>query len=624
VPQEDGDAGLSAGVGGLSGDARRRTEVSERSCRGLSFRQSSRRTVRARVERNVAVVMRDGVTLYADVWRPEGRGQWPILLQRLPYDKAASLSSIYLAGLEPMRAVEAGYAVVIQDTRGRWNSEGTFDPFQFEAQDGVDSIEWAARLPFSTGSVGMYGLSYSGATQLLAATQNPAPLRAIAPQLTAAEFYGEWTYQGGAFQLGFVLYWVLNFLAPAELRRRASEGRDVRALEEELSVLMQDPWSAYEHLPLVDQPVLIELVPSYLDWLSHPDRDAFWRRTAVSDRYGAINVPGLHVGGWYDIFLQGTLDNYVGLRAHALTEHSRSNQRLLVGPWAHGLPYDTLGEVEFGAAASQLSIDMTQLQIDWFDNFLKQQDDVHPGAPVRIFVMGANVWRDEDDWPPPRVRVKTYHLRGAGRANSLDGDGILSEECAESDEQSDAFLFNPRDPIPTVGGATYLPGLFIGRHAGPQDQHAVEQRRDVLVYTGPPLTDDLEVTGCPTLRLYASTSAQDTDFTAKLVDVFPDGMPLGICDGIVRARYRDGFECARLLERDVVYRLEIRLGGTSYVFKKDHRIRLEVSSSNFPRFDRNPNTGGLCAFATEQDLTCAVQRVFHDANHPSSLMIPVA
>jgi uncharacterized protein len=556
-----------------------------------------------RIERDVEVPLPDGTTLRADLWRPADGRPCPVLLQRTPYDKSFAL--VVQGGLDPARAVAAGYAVVVQDVRGRYASDGEWDPFANEAADGAATVAWAAAQPFCDGRVAMYGGSYVGATQLMAAAQQPPALRAILPHVTAPEYHEGWTYQGGAFQLGFALGWARN-LAAGELERRKDRGDDVAELEELLEAELAEPWRGYRHLPLVDQPLLAELAPYYLRWLAHPSRDAFWRATSVRERLGDIRVPALHLGGWHDVFLEGTLANYEGLRAAG-----RAPQRLVVGPWAHGGWGDAVGEVVYGVRASRYALDPTALHLSYFDAAVRGAD--HDAPPVRIFVMGANRWRDEDDWPLARARARRLHLRA--------GDQLTREPPAP-DEAPREYVYDPADPVPTLGGRTLMPGHEASIALGPRDQRPVEERPDVLVYTTAPLERPLEVTGAVALVLHAASSALDTDFTAKLVDVQPDGRALNVVDSILRARYRDGLDEPRLLEPGRPERLVIALGATSLVFAAGHRIRLEVSSSNFPRFDRNPNTGGDPAHARESDLRPAHQRVFHDAARASYLELP--
>jgi putative CocE/NonD family hydrolase len=574
----------------------------------------------ATVERNVPVAMRDGAVLRADVWRPAGAGRHPTILQRLPYDKSDSFVTTFLNALEPLRAVEAGFVVVLQDTRGRYESDGTFVPVLQERQDGADTIAWIARQPFSDGSVCMHGASYVGATQLLAATGRPAGLRALVPHLTSDDYYDGWFYSGGAFQLGFAIFWAVGLSSDALVQRRAA-GEDVEDLTRELLRLIADPWSLYERLPLTDHWLFDELCPQYAEWLAHPDRDAYWRERSVREQHSMIDVPALHIGGWADIFCDGTLRNYTGLRDHAATAAARAGQRLLVGPWSHGNPHDLQGDLDHGAPASQLALDMTEVHLDFFRQILAGRSMDAPR--VRIFVMGANVWRDEDDWPLARARVQRQYLHSGGNANSAAGDGALSSAAPSEHEPPDRYLYDPTDPVPTVGGATLLPGAYLGARSGPRDQRDVEARSDVLVYTGEPLTADLEVTGPVRLILVASSSAIDTDWTAKLVDVHPDGRAIGIVDGILRSRYRNGFERPVLLKPDEPHEFTIELGATSMLFRAGHRLRLEVSSSNFPRFARHPNIGGDLATAAADDIQAATQSVFHDAARPSYLELPV-
>ncbi len=582
-------------------------------------RSRAARPTSAIVERNVAVPMRDGTILRADVYRPGGPGRYPVLVQRLPYGKGDSGFVVVASALEPLRAAEAGFVVVVQDVRGRGASDGRFTPFEQETADGADTVAWAAAQPFSDGRVGMYGVSYAGATQLLAAVEAPPALAAVAPHFTAAEYYDGWTYQGGAFQLGFSLLWAGGFAGDTGRRSRAVAGG--RPAEADGAGRDGDIWQAYRHLPLLDHPALVEGFPAYREWLCHPERDGYWRRTAVNERYGRVRVPALHIAGWYDLFLGGTLANYRGLRDHAATPRARAAQRLVIGPWTHSTPSDHVGDAAYGPAAGQFSLDMTGVHLDWFAAVLAGREaDI---APVRLFVMGANRWRDEDDWPLTRARPQPWYLRGGGYANGLDGDGWLSPEPPPVDEPPDRYLFDPRNPVPTLGGPTFLPGHSVGRHAGPRDQRPVERRHDVLVYTSAPLPHDVEVTGPLSVTLHAATSARDTDWTAKLVDVHPDGRALSVVDGILRARYHRGLDRAQLLDPHRPYEYTIDLVATSTVFRAGHRLRVEISSSNFPRFDRNPNHGGDIASATSADLTPAVQTVFHDAARPSCIRLPI-
>ena len=572
------------------------------------------------IEKNVIVPMRDGVKLAADVYRPAEGGPFPVIVQRLPYNK--DLPAITMLLMDIFRIVQAGYVMVIQDTRGQFAAEGEFNPFFQEPTDGADTIAWAARAPWSNGKVGLAGGSYFGATQWLAAREAPEALLAMVPTITSADYYESWTYQGGTFQLGFILMWTLGF-ALAEQQRRLKTGQ---ATMEDLGKTLHALGNIsplYSRLPLVDMPVLQEVTPYYFDWLAHSSYDDYWRRTAPQEVYERVTVPALNIGGWFDIFLLGTLANYQGMKQRGGSARARQHQRLLIGPWSHGLLGGIFPEHDYGLLASTDAADFTGTHLRWFDHWLKGiENGVEQDKPVKIFVMGPNTWREEDDWPLPDTQFRLYYLHSAGRANTAAGNGTLSTQ-APRDESEDAYLYDPRYPVPTNGGATLIPGAFVAANAGPRDQRSIEARDDVLCYTTGPLERPVEVTGPIELVLFACSSERDTDFTAKLVDVYPNGRAESITDGILRARYRESLEKPVLMEPNHIYELHITVGATSQVFGAGHRIRLEVSSSNFPRFDHNTNTGGTIATESEKDFVQAVNRVFHDAAHPSHLILPI-
>jgi putative CocE/NonD family hydrolase len=562
------------------------------------------------VEHNTPIPMRDGTILRASVFRPTADGRYPVILVRNVYGEALVRGQI-----PTLTAPLGGMAVVVQDTRGSGNSDGASTPFVDETADGLDTIAWCACQPWSSGAVGMMGVSYLGATQLLAARAAPPALKAIAPGITASEYYEGWTYQGGAFQLGFMLQWALGF-AMRNLGRLAAAGQDVGALRSALMRVAAHSDDAVRYLPLRDIPGLAELAPAWLDWLDHPTRDAWWEALSIRNHHGDFRAPALHVGGWSDIFLKGTLENFVGLRAAAATDEARRNQRLIVGPWAHGSTDRAVGQIDFGMFANQLAFQLEAKQLDFLARFLKPHQPEPQGAPVSIFVMGDNVWRDEADWPLTRAQTTRYFLHTGG---------TLSPAPPPTDAEPSTFTYDPRDPVPTVGGPTLLPGGWVTFNAGPRDQREVEARADVLCFTSAPITSDVEVTGPLSATLHAASSAVDTDWTCKLVDVWPDGRAMSVIDGILRARARNGLEPGKtqLMEPGRVYRFDIDLVATSMVFKAGHRIRVEVSSSNFPRFDRNPNNGRLSADAHESTLVPARQVIFHDAERPSWISLPI-
>lgn len=555
------------------------------------------------VESEVKVVMRDGVGLVADIYRPAGGGRYPVLLTRTPYDRRGSLE------VGPALASH-GYIVVLQDTRGRYASEGVFDPFRSEAADGYDTVEWAAALPGSDGKVGTFGGSYVGATQLLAAGARPPHLVAIHPAFTASEYYEGWTYQGGALMQWFTSSWASG-LSEDTLQRRATE----RA----------SPWTWVDTLPVaayrvLEPPTASELAPYYRNWLAHETADDYWRAVRVKDRYGEMTVKALHQAGWNDIFSRGSIENYMGLRAGAATPEARAGQRLIVGPWGHTptLAEGRVGDVTFGKGAE---VDDAEMLLKWADWSLKDvANEYATGAPVRLFIMGANVWRDEQEFPLARARSTRYYLHAAKGANSSTGDGRLSTDRPR-EEKPDRFEYDPANPVRTLGGRLCCGKTHLPYHPGPADQRPNESRPDVLVYSTGPLVKDMEVTGFVSAEVWAASSAVDTDFTAMLVDVDPSGYARYLADGILRARYRTSRERPEPLQPGRIERYEIDLGATANVFKAGHQLRLYVSSSNFPRFDRNLNTGEPVATGTR--MVKADQAIYHDARHPSALLLPV-
>ena len=578
-----------------------------------------RDTVQLTVERDVPARMRDGTVLYADIYRPALPGKYPVILLRTPYNK--SFGRIAYLQLDPMRAASQGYALVIQDTRGRFNSEGEFYCFRNESQDGYDTVEWAAQQPWSDGNVGMYGASYMGATQWLTAIAHPPHLKCIAPLITASDYHEGWAYQGGAFELGFNLSWTLASLVLANLSHCKLPADTLGRLREDLIHAVNGMCGPFTHLPLTDFPLLqqAQLAPYYYDWLAHPDADEYWQQWNIEQRHHQVTVPALNVGGWYDIFLGGTLRNYLGMCQHGGNAHARQ-PRLIVGPWFHTTMWPNIvGEVDFGVRAQGLAIDLEGIILRWFDHWLKGIDTgMLREPPVTLFVMGENVWRDEREWPPARAQHARYYFHSGGRANTRSGNGALSVE-PPGHEPADHYLYDPRHPVPTCGGGlccweASVPG-------GAYDQRSVEERPDVLVYSTPPLAHAVEVTGPVLVKLWATSSAVDTDFTAKLVDVEPSGYARNLTDGIIRARYRQSTVKPTLLEPERVYDYTIDLWATSNLFKAGHRIRVEISSSNFPRFDRNPNTGH--SFAQDAELRPAAQTILHDADHPSYIVLPI-
>ncbi|MGH9840692.1 MAG: CocE/NonD family hydrolase [Blastocatellia bacterium] len=568
---------------------------------GGAFAQSATPAPEAypvQVQTNVRVRMRDGMSLVADVYRPKAEGKFPVLLTRTPYNRKDPATGMYLAS--------QGYVVILQDTRGRFDSEGEFYPFRHEALDGYDTIEWAAGLPYADGRVGMFGGSYVGATQMLAASSAPPHLAGIFPYVTAMEYYEGWTYEGGALMQWFASSWTSGLIVDTVTRKTAGLIRS-RQWAEQLPV---------DEYRLFNLPTPAEVAPYFRDWVEHESNDEYWRKIKVSDHYGKMNIKALHAGGWHDIFSGGSVRNFIEMQKQAPTKEARDGQRLLMGPWAHAAtsPEGKIGDVTFG---KQAVLDMNATIVNWYDYAMKgKRNEFASDSPVRIFVLGDNVWRDEKEFPLARTQYTKYFLHAAKGANMAGGDGALST-TAPGSEKPDTFEYDPASPVRTIGGRLCCGGL----PPGPFDQRPNESRTDVLVYSTPPLTQDVEVTGFITAELYASTSAKDTDFTAMIVDVDPSGYARYLGDGIIRARFRNSTEKAEPIEPNKVYKYTIDLWATSNVFKAGHRIRVYVSSSNFPRFNRNLNTGEKTFGATRMEK--ARQTIYHDAEHPSAIVLPI-
>jgi hypothetical protein len=455
---------------------------------------------------------------------------------------------------------------------------------------------------------------------MLAAITHPPHLAGICPIVTASNYHSNWVYQGGAFEQWFDQNWTSG-LAQNTFDRELADNTNA------LKGISTFPLASYPlfNLDKNSDPALSSaLAPYYLDWLAHPSYDDYWKPISIEDHFGDINVPALHVAAWYDLFLGGSLRNYEGLKAHAATEQARRGQQLLVVVGGHAGNGPKIGDVDFGAVSR---IDEDEITLHWYEYLFKNaHNEFASGKPVKVFVMGTNQWRDEDDWPLPNAHNTKYFLHSGGKANSLAGNGSLSI-TAPTKEPSDQYVYSPANAAPTVGGPLCCDSKHLA--PGPLDQRAVEARDDVLVYSTPPMSQDVEVTGPVTLELYAKSSAVDTDFTAKLVDVWPDGFAQNLTEGILRARYRDSQETPSLITPGQIYKFNVDVWATSNVFKKGHVLRLEISSSNFPRFNRNLNTGRdryLKASEdvnSEQPFISATNVIYHDAEHPSALILPI-
>ena len=557
-----------------------------------------------RVENRVPVKMRDGVTLYADVYRPVGDGRHPVVLSRTPYSTerfpTAWDAAVYIA--------QRGYVYVFQDIRGRHESDGRWEPFFDDEKDGYDTVEWAAKQPWSNGKVGMQGGSYLGQNQWRAAQAAPPSLVTIFPMVSSTSMYHDWITLNGGWRLSFNFGW-----GPVRQESRIMQNpgphtvNGVRAIHYD-----QVQW----HLPLnTMQQMVGRNARFYDDWLAHPDYDAYWKPLSVEEMFDKIAVPAHTFGGWFDIFSQGTLRGYVGMSQKGATEKARRGSNLVIGPWGHG-PSQKYGALDFGPEAN---VDALPLQVRWYDYWLKGIDNgLASEPPVKLYVMGRNEWVYEREYPLARTEYKPLYFASGGAANSSRGDGRLTWQKPTGTSTADRFRYDPDEPVPSLGGnnccGTPTP-------AGPMDQRPIEGRRDVLVYDSELLAEEVEATGPVKVVLYASSDAVDTDFVAKLVDVYPDGSSYNMAEGILRARYRDSLSKPALLVPGQTYRMEIDLVGTSVAFRKGHRIRVHVTSSHFPQFDRNPNTGA--AFGTTKQVKVAQQTIYHDAERPSHILLPV-
>jgi putative CocE/NonD family hydrolase len=556
---------------------------------------------------NIMVTMGDGIRLATDIYRQKDSSPSPVLIARTPYNK----DNLWTDTTE--RFVKAGYVVVIQDVRGRFASEGDFNPHANETSDGVDMFAWTAVQPWSNGVLGTFGGSYLGGTQWLPARENPPALKAMVPEVTFSDMYEGNTHPGGVKVL-HDLRWTVTMI-PDVIRRRQAAGENIPANEE-----LPDVNTVLNELPLAGHPMIKKYGEFYHDWLKHPAPGVYWDKISPNSGYGNITVPALNISGWYDIFIWGTLQNYRGMKNQGGSEIARNNQKLIIGPWTHMNFTGRFPERYFGDESSSDAIDMTGIKLRWYDRWLKGIDNgIDREDPVMIFVMGIDRWRMEKDWPLPDTKYRNYYLHSEGSANTLDGDGSLSFDIPQT-KSSDVYTYDPMNPVPTVGGQVILPGE---NSMGPRYQQEVEKRKDVLVYSTPALYKAIEVTGNIELKLFVSSSAPDTDFSAKLVDVYPDGRAIILTNGILRARYHKSFAIVELLEQNKVYELTINLLATSNVFLPGHRIRLEVSSSNFPQFNRNSNTGGDIVNESAEQYRTAINRIYHEEAYPSRLILPI-
>ncbi|MEU4226997.1 CocE/NonD family hydrolase [Nonomuraea sp. NPDC026600] len=572
-------------------------------------------------ERGVEVPMRDGIRLNAVVYRP-AEGTAPTLLVRTPYGVSSAFVGMAGNGAGFPNAtsfVDAGFAVIWVETRGTFGSEGIFRPKLDEPQDGYDTIESIVAQPWSDGRVAMYGPSYLGMTQWAAAIADHPALKAIAPMQTAMDVHALWHHPGGALSLSAVTTWHALMYLNNEVREMIRGNGDMERISA-LSAGLADQLSLNDHTPLADHPLLAGR--GWLDEiLEHPDYDAFWDAQDFSAALSKVTVPVLAVGGWFDLFIGQQLRDFQNYQKSAGSAEAVAGSRLIVGPWDHN---PTLAghfrDHDFGLFASAGAIDLTGEHIRHFQRWLGPQ----PPAPqmpspsrVKLFVMGVDEWRDFDNWPVPNAHPVSYYLAPPTEPGARSGK--LTAHPAESEHHYE-YSYDPADPVPTTGGSQ-IPTLW--GFSGPADQRPLDSRPDILSFETAPLDRDTDVIGFISATLFVQSNAPDTDFTAKLIDVHPDGKALGLCDGIVRMRYRDSLRTPEPMESGEVYEVSVDMAVTANVFRAGHRIRVDISSSNFPRFDRNTNTGGRISGESIEDAVIAHNAVLAGPRHPSRIILPI-
>ncbi|MEX2564996.1 MAG: CocE/NonD family hydrolase [Cyclobacteriaceae bacterium] len=557
-----------------------------------------------RILRNQPVKMRDGVILRADIYLPKKAGKFPVILTRTCY-------GVQREGVHHERMIkfaQRGYVGIVQDVRGRYESDGKWEPFRDEAEDGHDTVEWAAALDFSNGKVALQGGSYLGHNQWAAASQAPPSLVAIFPSVASTNIYANWLTMGGAYRLSFNYGWGVvrmpNRIMLPQFWHTAAYTPEELKYENLLY-----------YLPLKDGDLKSagDTVQHYRDWIEHESYDDYWKAISDEERFEEIIVPAYNTGGWFDVFLMGTINGYIGLKNKGGSAAARKGTKLLIGPWGHG-PSTSYGDMDFGPDAF---VDIFEEELKYYDHYLKgEKNGLKEEKPVKIFYMGENKWRSENDWPIPETNYKALYLQAETSANSLRGGGKLTFE-KPAKEGMDTYVYDPNNPVPTYGGNNCCGTPTI---TGPKDQRILERRNDVLVYTSDFLSEPLTIAGPVKMKLHAATDGLDTDWMVKLVDVYPDGKAIPISEGILRAKFKDGLDKINLLTPNQVYEFEIEMTGTANVFLPGHRIRIDITSSNFPQFDRNPNTGK--PLGSSDEVRTAQQTIHHGGPRPSHIVLP--
>jgi putative CocE/NonD family hydrolase len=543
--------------------------------------------------------MSDGTALISDHYFPEGEGPWPTLLMRQPYGRDIASTVVYA---HPVWFARHGYHVAIQDVRGRGSSGGDFYPFRHEAKDGAETIERLSKHPACNGRIGMYGFSYQGATQLLAAARQPSALQCIAPHMTATDLYHGWFYHQGALRLSSTLGWGIQML------REDARRKGLRKASDQLEAAWANVRTQSAHVPYASHPAIADKsLPSYVrDWFTHNTPGEYWSNLDVSTSIDKIQIPALHVAGWFDTYLEGSIAGYLAMCNGAATDFARRNQFLVVGPWVH-IPWgDRVGDSNLGPAAN---LNTDEILLRWFNHWLKDSGDYTHELTIRYFSLGPNQWRSASSLQPADYPL---YLHSAGNANSRKGDGILTNQAPQAEEPRDVFVYDPEVPVLAPGGPQ--------ASSGPLDQSVMEMGNNLLVYTSAPATRETEIFGQPKIKLYATTSASHADFTAKLIRVAPSGNAEFLSIGIARSSWLFKDES---FAADQIHSWEFTLEPTAFVLAIDECLRLEIASSAFPLYDRNPSTATPPQLADNWNWARSTQQILHSQSHPSTLLLPL-
>jgi len=544
------------------------------------------------------VKMTDGISLFCDVYLPKDENNLSTLLIRTPYNKDDVFNQGYA---HPSWYVSKGYAVVCQDVRGRWKSEGQFYPFLNEYSDGHETIKWIRSQKWSNGKIGMFGFSYGGTTQMQTAINNPKGLLAAAPGMTGSNYFNDWTYNNGALNLAFVQNWSVDLAKDQAIRMKDQK------VVNKFNYYQTNPNDLYGQLPIRNalKKEFSKYAPFLNDWYEHQTYDKYWKKFSPKEHYKSMNFYGLHIAGWYDIFLKGTIENYMGLK-----NCSKKQQMLVIGPWYH-MPWSQyVGEVDFGKDARN---HIDSLQIKFFDRWLNNvKNNLEKEAPVHLFVMGLNKWKKFSSWPIKKDSNYKLFLASKEFANSLNGSGMLLKKPSNSTNIYDSYPVNPNYPVFSLGGRSCCWDSISPM--GPRDQTFSELRNDILIYNSGIIEKKIICIGEPKINLYFACNTPSTDLIIKLIDVFPSGKSINVSDGILRINETHNGE---------IFKVVIKMSPTANCFAKGHKIRVEITGTNFPMYDRNTNSGVNSLSASSEDFKISTHFIFHSKDHLSQIELPI-